>query len=35
MDSSQENLDLFAEDHESLGQLVDRLDHTNQIKDVI
>ncbi len=26
MDSSQENLDLFAEDHESLGQLVDRLD---------
>lgn len=26
MDSSQENLDLFADDHESLGQLVDRLD---------
>lgn len=26
MDSSQENLDMFADDHESLGQLVDRLD---------
>lgn len=26
MDSSQENLELFADDHESLGQLVDRLD---------
>ncbi|NJI10824.1 Mor transcription activator family protein [Aeromonas veronii] len=27
MDSNAENLDLFADDHESLGQLVDRLDH--------
>ncbi|MGL5814930.1 MAG: Mor transcription activator family protein [Aeromonas sp.] len=26
MDSNQENLDLFADDHEALGQLVDRLD---------
>lgn len=26
MDSNQENLDMFADDHESLGQLVDRLD---------
>ncbi|MFQ1691251.1 Mor transcription activator family protein [Aeromonas veronii] len=26
MDANAENLDLFADDHESLGQLVDRLD---------
>lgn len=26
MDVNAENLDLFADDHESLGQLVDRLD---------
>lgn len=26
MDNTQENLDLFADDHESFGQLVDRLD---------
>ncbi|MGY3855520.1 Mor transcription activator family protein [Aeromonas aquatilis] len=26
MDAKAENLDLFADDHESLGQLVDRLD---------
>lgn len=27
MDVNAESLDLFADDHESLGQLVDRLDH--------
>ena len=26
MDANTKNLDLFADDHESLGQLVDRLD---------